>query len=106
MSGNLSGHKLEICLSKSFHHEFCLPLLVSQNLLRRRNLGQIDLARLIKDKNEWLLEIGEVKSSTTGQQQMERLQKLRLYSTQSFLGAIFGYHSRLIVLSQGTEHTE
>lgn len=85
----------EIESSYSFHHEG-IPLLVSPSLLRSRQLGQIDLARIRKDKQGWLIELGEVKSSHVGVEQMERSQKRRLFASQQFLSGIFGHRSRLI----------
>src|SRR5687768_12976102 len=69
-----SGLKLEIAHSLNFHHEKSVPLLVSSALLRKRFLGQIDLARLVKDRAGWLLEIGEVKSSDVGVEMLARSQ--------------------------------
>jgi hypothetical protein len=83
--------------SASFHQEG-IPLLVSPQLLRFRNLGQIDLARLNKEKLGWVVEIAEVKSSEVGAQAMERNQKQRLYSSQTFLSGLFGHRTRLISL--------
>lgn len=58
-------------------------------------MGQIDLARLIKDSQGWLLELGEVKSSAVGIEQMERFQKRRLLATQLFLAGLLGYRTKL-----------
>src|SRR4051812_17110668 len=91
---NSSGQALEINFSRHFH-SVGLPLLVSPKLLRTRNLGQLDLGRIKKDREGWILEIAEVKSSEVGEQQMERFQKQRLFGTQSFLSGIFGFRSRL-----------
>ena len=95
---NTSGLKNEILFSRTFHSEGC-PLLVSPLILRTRNLGQIDLARVRKDKNDWILEIAEVKSSLIGQEQFLRSQKMRLISAQKFLSGIFGFKSKLITFS-------
>jgi len=65
-------------------------------LLRLRNLGQIDLARLKKDGEEWVVEIGEVKSSTVGEEQMEKSQKRRLFFSQHFLAGLFGHPTKLV----------
>lgn len=75
-----------------------IPLLVSPQLLRQRNLGQLDLARLIKDREGWIIVVGEVKSSDVGQVVMERFQKKRLNSAQNFLSGIFGHRTKLISL--------
>ena len=92
------GLNAEISFSKTFHAEGT-PLLVSHQLLRSRDLGQIDLARVRKDRGgEWLLEIGEVKSSIIGSEMMIRGQRARLFGSQKFLSGIFGFPSRLIRL--------
>lgn len=93
-----SGLKNEILFSKTFHSEGA-PLLVSSLVLRSRDLGQIDLARIRKDKSDWLLEIGEVKSSQVGQEQFLRGQKQRLLNSQKFLSGIFGFRSKLLTLT-------
>lgn len=96
---NSSGLKQEISISKNFHGEG-IPLLISPLLLRNRNLGQIDVARMKKDNGGWLLEIAEVKSSEMGIAQMELFQKKRLYSSQHFLAGLFGCRTKLISLSE------
>lgn len=97
MSKSTSGLRNEMLSSKSFHAEG-IPLLVSPLLLRKRDLGQIDLSRLNKDKSGWLVEIGEVKSSEIGVEMMERFQKKRLLSAQNFLSGLFGHRTKLIRL--------
>lgn len=89
------GLTQEIAASQSFHLDG-IPLLVSSTLLRSRQLGQIDLARIRVDKQGWLIELAEVKSSQLGVEQMERSQKRRLFASQHFLSGIFGHRSRLI----------
>lgn len=96
-SKSTSGLKAEIDSSIEFHAEGT-PLLVSPSLLRSRDLGQIDLARIKKERGDWVIEIGEVKSSETGVEQMERFQKVRLLSSQRFLSALLGHRSKLIRL--------
>lgn len=97
MSENLSGIELEKFHSLKFHCEG-IPLLVSAPLLRLRNLGQVDLARLVKDKEGWLIELAEVKSSEVGEEAMMKFQKKRLFAAQNFLSGIFGHRSKLIRL--------
>ena len=92
-----SGLTSELTFSESFHREG-IPLLVSSVLLRKRNLGQVDLVRLKKDPTGWVVEVGEVKSSEMGIFSMERNQKQRIFSTQNFLAMIFGYRTKLIRL--------
>lgn len=99
---NTSGLKNEIHFSKTFHSQGS-PLLVSPLILRFRDLGQIDLARLRKDKTDWILEIVEVKSSRVGQELLLRGQKIRLLNAQKFLSGIFGVRSKLITLSPEIE---
>jgi hypothetical protein len=93
------GLKLELDYSIEFHQSG-VPLLVSATLLRARNLGQIDLARISVDREGWVIEIGEVKSSSIGLEQMERAQKRRLFSSQHFLSGIFGHRSRLLSMAK------
>lgn len=73
---------------------------MSARLLRVRNLGQIDLARLQKDKEGWILEVGEVKSSEIGVASMEHFQKRRLFSSQRFLAGLFGLRTKLISMQR------
>lgn len=94
-----NGFKLEKEVSQHFHQEG-IPLLVSPQLLRSRDLGQIDLARLIKDRTGWILEIGEVKSSVVGEEQMLRTQRFRLFASQRFLSGLFGHRSKLLRLGK------
>ena len=94
---NSSGLRNEIKCSRPFHDEG-LPLLISPILLRDRNIGQIDLARLNKDSEGWIIEIGEVKSSELGQLQMARFQKDRLSASQRFLSGVFGFRGKLVCL--------
>jgi hypothetical protein len=91
---NFSGINRERACSLEFHREG-VPLLVSPLLLRERSLGQIDLARIRKDENGWIIEIGEVKSSLMGGEVSVRGQRSRLQGTQNFLSALFGHRSKL-----------
>lgn len=93
------GIKSEIFCSIEFH-EVGIPLLVSSVLLRLRDLGQIDLARLKKDQLDWVLEIAEVKSSEMGKLQMEKNQKIRLMHTQKFLSSLLGHRTKLICMTK------
>lgn len=91
------GLELEREFSREFHQEG-IPLLVSPSLLRSRNLGQVDLSRLKKDREGWVIEVGEVKSSQVGEEQMLRFQRQRIFSAQNFLSAIFGHRTKLLRL--------
>lgn len=98
MNRKSSGLNNELSQSKTYHQEG-IPLLVSPLLLRKRELGQIDLARVTKDRTgNWLIEIGEVKSSEIGVEMMVRSQRKRLFSAQIFLSGLFGHRSKLIRL--------
>jgi hypothetical protein len=92
------GLQTELKLSREFHLEG-VPLLISSSLLRSRNLGQIDLARITRDRMGWLIDIAEVKSSQLGIEQMERSQKRRLLAAQNFLSGVFGHRSQLRTLN-------
>ena len=94
---NTSGLNNELKASVEFHKEGC-PLLISSALLRSRFLGQIDIARIQKDHEGWILEIGEVKSSQTGHEMTIRGQRTRLFAAQKFLSGLFGHRSKLINL--------
>lgn len=95
---NFSGVKLEVDLSLKFH-QVGIPLLVSPTLLRSRNLGQIDLGRITKDRKGWLVEIAEVKSSLVGVVQMQRSQQKRLFGVQQFLAGLFGHRTLLVTMT-------
>jgi hypothetical protein len=66
-------------------------------LLRERDLGQIDLARLMK-KEHWVIEIAEVKSSAMGFESFERGQRKRIILAGNFFSGIFGHSVRFIRL--------
>lgn len=90
----MSGLETERELSIEFHRD-CLPILVSSSLLRSRTLGQLDLVRMIKDTEGYLIEIGEVKSSLVGEEMLIRGQRKRLYAAQNFLSSLLGRRSKL-----------
>jgi hypothetical protein len=81
------GLQSELDHSFTFHHQ-SIPVLVSAQLLRHRELGQIDLAKLCRDQQGWLLEVAEVKSSIVGAHSSLKGQKVRIFRAASFLGAI------------------
>jgi hypothetical protein len=58
-------------------------------------MGQIDLARIVKEKGAWMIELGEVKSSCVGEEQWFRRQKSRLQKSQIFLSALLGHSGRI-----------
>ena len=63
-------------------------------------MGQIDLARLKKDRQGWVIEIAEVKSSQMGANAILRGQRSRIFHSIKFLSGIFGHRSKFILLSE------
>jgi len=92
---SLHAIEIEKKASENFHAKG-LPLLVSPQLLRARGLGQVDVARMIKQYGGWVIEVGEVKSSLVGSESMLRNQMNRLRNSQYFLSGLFGAPSRFI----------
>jgi hypothetical protein len=92
---NSSGLKKEIQHSLKFHQEG-IPLLISEQLLRSRNLGQLDLVRMRKINSAWIVEIAEVKSSVVGIEMIQRGQKVRIFGAQKFISSLFGYPSKTL----------
>lgn len=62
-------------------------------------MGQIDLARLSKDRTGWLIEVAEVKSSEVGKEAVIFGQRSRLFSSVKFLSGIFGHRSKFVLLT-------
>lgn len=62
-------------------------------------MGQIDLARLRKDQEDWLIEVAEVKNSDIGAEMILRGQRSRIFQAVKFLSGIFGHRSKFILLS-------
>ncbi len=96
VSGSMSGLKAELFHSQKFHSEG-IALLISPQLLRSRDLGQIDIARLNK-KESWILEIAEVKSSAMGFEAFQRGQRKRIILSGNFFSGIFGCPVKFIRL--------
>src|SRR5690606_26034357 len=94
---NLSPLKKEEWHSKKIH-QIGIPLLASSKLLRERGLGQIDLARLEKMKNGFLIHLFEVKSSEVGEVMLLRGQRARLLASLQFLSQVLGYEGKFSVL--------
>ncbi len=90
----MSGLRLERSRSIEFHSKG-IPLLVSPDLLRTRDLGQIDLSRMQKS-GEWRIEIAEVKSSSVGEEAFARGQRKRVVAAGKFLSGIFGSSVKFI----------
>lgn len=66
-------------------------------------MGQIDLSRLRKDREGWIIEVKEVKSSVIGEEMLLRGQRSRLFSAVKFLAGIFGFRAKF-VLSSSEDH--
>jgi hypothetical protein len=87
------GLSFELRYSKDFH-KIGVPLLISSNLLRRNNAGQVDISRLRSFKGEWIVELRELKTNefNTQRSQYQRLLKaVRLLSEILELRFEFSY---------------
>ncbi len=91
------GLNQELSHSKNFHHN-SIPLLVSAQILRSRNLGQLDLVKLDKKNGFWLIEVCEVKSSKIGDEASLRSQVKRLKAASAFLASVLGQPVKLTKL--------
>ncbi len=87
--------KLEADISRIAHQKY-IPLLISSELLRRRNMGQIDVSWLNKGK----VIVAECKS---GKSLLSHRQKGRLKRSLYFLGAIFSNRGQLILIERAEE---
>ncbi len=56
-------------------------------------MGQLDLVKLVKKRNEWLIIVAEVKSSAVGAEALMAGQRSRILSAAHFLSGVFGYAS-------------
>lgn len=83
------GLRLEAEKSIVFHQN-SIPVLISAALLRSRQLGQLDLVKVVKNKQGMKLEVAEVKSSQVGTEATLRNQRRRLMASSSFLASLFG----------------
>jgi hypothetical protein len=73
-SSQTKGIHKELIKSQQIHGTG-IPLLVSAKFLRIRGAGQIDISRIIYTKNEYKIEVFEVKSSKRiGIKQSKRIQ--------------------------------
>ncbi len=105
MSESSSGLERERAISRTFHARG-VPLLVSPHLLRERSLGQLDLVRIHKGEEGWLIEVVEVKSSLTGGQALLRGQRARIIHAANFLAGVFGHPVRFLLSFQSTGDEE
>ncbi len=99
VSESSSGLKEEILASIDFHSKG-IPLLVSSQILRSREMGQIDLGRIKKDEVGWVIEVLEVKSSLLGEEMLLRGQRKRLCASMNFLSGIFGSRVKFLLSSE------
>ena len=81
-----------------FYHSEGVPVLVSQDLLRKRGLGQVDLCFFEKRNNQIGLKVIEVKSSPRFF--LSQKQRRRLLGTCSFLSKVFNVPSSLSFASR------
>ncbi len=88
------GEQLEQVFSREFHQK-CLPVLISSQLLRSINAGQVDLAGLYKNKKNksWVLSLIEVKST----QYPSKRQWSRLLKAQDYLSRVLEIETKLEV---------
>ena len=83
----------------SFFHEKGIPILISQDLLRKKGLGQVDICFFKKEYGTVSLHVVEVKSPS--HPLLSQKQKRRLLGTCSFLSKIFNISSKLSVKARG-----
>ena len=86
------GDRLEQDYSKTIHQDG-IPVLVSSLLLRSNEAGQVDLAKLSKNKKSWVLSLYEVKYS----QNPSRSQLVRLWRAQDYLSRVLDLETKLEV---------
>jgi uncharacterized phosphosugar-binding protein len=91
------GYSLEVFHSIPFHTN-SIPVLVSAQVLRSRNLGQVDLARISRDHEGQFVEITEVKSSQIGFHSSQFKQKNRLVGAGKFISGVLGLRIKLTSL--------
>ena len=97
-SSHNRGESLEIFHSAKFHSTPSIPILISPALLRLRNLGQLDLVKMYKDKYGWIIEIGEVKSSLLGIASAQKGQKLRVLGSGRFISGLLSARLKFTAL--------
>lgn len=88
-----SGRERELFYSRIFHDDGPLPVLVSEQFLRIRGAGQIDIATF--DVKRSKLHVFEVKKSGN----LSPKQYHRLIHSQRILNSLFNSSSQLKVLS-------
>ncbi len=87
------GISLEKKVGKVFHSEG-VPVLVSSQVLRSLNAGQIDLCRIRKVAHESFLELAEVKAS----ERLKYGQKKRLDRASDYLSKLFSLPLRRMLI--------
>lgn len=92
----MQGLAFEIYISKHFHQRG-IPVLVSPIILRRRNLGQIDLVHIVDD----IVIVYEIKSSTIGKEQLYKGKQItRLRHSSLWLSQLFKKHAQLKIIAK------
>lgn len=89
---NSSGKMAEIIFSKHFHHSGT-AVLISDQVLRIRSAGQVDLAKYEAFTKE--ITLVEMKSSERGLHCLSRSQQMRLRRSQEFISQIFGLRVKM-----------
>jgi hypothetical protein len=84
------GKELERKLSIDFHKK-SVPLLIDPYVLRKRGVGQVDLARIIFGQNYKYIELLEVKSGA----EVSIKQNKRLRGSADLVGEVFQLPVRL-----------
>ena len=78
-----------------FFHGKGIPILISQDLLRKKGLGQVDLCFFKKEDGVVSLQVVEVKSPS--RPVLSNKQRRRLLGTCSFLSKVFNISSKLLI---------
>ena len=86
------GDKLEKEFSATIHKSH-LPVLISSQIVRSLNAGQVDVAGLSKINQSWVLTLFEIKSSQYPSNQQWR----RLLRAQDYLSRVLGIDTKLEV---------
>ncbi|RPJ70938.1 MAG: hypothetical protein EHM20_15045 [Alphaproteobacteria bacterium] len=74
-------------------HRVQVPVLISSQLLRSVNAGQIDVAGLVRKNKSWVLYLVELKSSIYP----SAIQWLRLKRSQDYLSKVLDIETKLEV---------
>ena len=89
------GLEFEAEFTKKYHCDH-LPLLISPQLLRKLNLGQIDAAKVFKCQGKSIVELVELKTSIMPTKKQFR----RLMKTREYLSWVFEREVKLKIFCQ------